>query len=692
MPRGPVLSEQTAIPILVTATRQDDVEAVSRTLRNGGQPARCEWIAEDSSLPDALARGEAELLVVFAARGLDDLPRKAGLRDKLCPDLSLLAVSPDVDEGSIARAMAAGAQDLVSLGQPERFQAVARREIRAGRTARELRRTQNSAEELQGQLKGLVQESTASMVYVAEGIIVDLNRAWLELFGYADAGDLVGEPVMDIFDTDSRAAIKGALVACAEGKWSGPRLRSRVLSSDGSSLPVDVDLEMAIYDGDPCVRMAMYTDSRLGGEAGAEDGDGRDPVTGVYRRERFVEMLEKRLAESPGAGVLVLAYVKPDEISDTRDHLDPIASDQLLLDFARLIKRSVKEHDIYGQFGGDLYMVLLARGTVRDTEAWAENLRRSVTQHVFEVGDKSMSMSCSIGLAVYDPQEDELEALIFKAQRAFSAARNAGGDRTVLGEQEGETQTREPAVSAEELKNALMRDQFRLVYQPVASLQGQSQPMLDVLIRMLGNDGNEIMPAEFLPAAEQHGMMKAIDRWVIASAIAFCAQQKPAPLLFIRISPESISDPTLPGWIQKQALARRAQPKNLVFQITELNAEEKLKESKSLVSQLKAFNCRIAIEHFGLGHRPLQMLEHVSADYIKVDGSLMEGLTTNTNARKKVGLYIEAAKAKNIETIAERVEDANTMAMLWQLGVEFIQGYYVQGPEVIVLEAEEPVE
>ena len=102
---------------------------------------------------------------------------------------------------------------------------------------------------------------------------------------------------------------------------------------------------------------------------------------------------------------------------------------------------------------------------------------------------------------------------------------------------------------------------------------------------------------------------------------------------------------------------------------------------------LRELGCKIALEHFGVSQQPLQMLEHVPLDYITIDGSLMEGITSDKVRQALVRKYITAAREKNIATVAERVEDANTMAVLWQLGVEHIQGFYVQGPEEIVLES-----
>ena len=232
-----------------------------------------------------------------------------------------------------------------------------------------------------------------------------------------------------------------------------------------------------------------------------------------------------------------------------------------------------------------------------------------------------------------------------------------------------------------------MQDNFRLVFQPVASLGSRSQQMFDVLLRMM--DGKrELMPSTFLPPARRNALMKPIDRWVIRNAVRFCSEHRPAGL-FIRLSTDSVLDDTLASWVGQQVAEIDVTPASLIFQITESDIEARLLDAKNLATSLKSLGCKVALEHFGVTQQPLRTLEHVPLDYLKIDGSLMEGITGDRDRQEQVAEYIEEAKRKRIATVAERVEDANTMAVLWQLGIEYIQGFYVQGPEEIILETDD---
>jgi EAL domain-containing protein (putative c-di-GMP-specific phosphodiesterase class I) len=201
---------------------------------------------------------------------------------------------------------------------------------------------------------------------------------------------------------------------------------------------------------------------------------------------------------------------------------------------------------------------------------------------------------------------------------------------------------------------------------------------------MLDDQGTEVLPTEFMAAAERNDLMKNIDRWVVGASMSFGAARKPS-CIFVRLSRDSVVDKSLISWLQTQLKAIRIEPQRICFQVTEEVATQHLTQTRDLVKALRTLHFRFALEHFGAGRDPHALLANIAADFIKIDGSLMQGLATHNELQQKVKALVEAAKKKKVETIAERVEDANTMAVLWQLGIEFIQGYFVNAPEEVVI-------
>src|SRR5579859_2583540 len=197
------------------------------------------------------------MLVAFTDEPGIDLSSIMKVKMQSAPEMPVLIVRENVDETAIADAMQMGAQDAVTLGNRSRLQSVATRELRTYRLERALSSTLSSAREYRDQLQKFLEGSADAITHVQEGIIVDANKAWLELFGYSGDDALTGTPLMDLFEQETHAALKGALVACLQGKWTDHGLRVQALLSDGSTLPLELALTKADYENEPATRISI---------------------------------------------------------------------------------------------------------------------------------------------------------------------------------------------------------------------------------------------------------------------------------------------------------------------------------------------------------------------------------------------------------------------------------------------------
>src|SRR5687768_5731557 len=194
-----LIEQQNAVPLIVLSTARDPVEQINSVLRRAGHPVHCTWIPSLRDLGDALAQLNPELLLCVDSGTLEDLAGAATVRDQLAASVPLILVADNFDESRIAVAMAQGARDVVSLSSPARLQAVMGRELRSFRLERALETTLKSARDARRQLETVLERSNDAIVQVQEGIIVDANPSWLELFGIVAADGLVGQPIMDLF-------------------------------------------------------------------------------------------------------------------------------------------------------------------------------------------------------------------------------------------------------------------------------------------------------------------------------------------------------------------------------------------------------------------------------------------------------------------------------------------------------------
>jgi len=682
------LNQEAGVPLIVIAKTPEKAESINRTLRNGGHPVHCTLISDLNDLAEALGQINPELILVLTEQTGLHIKAIADLRNTWAPGVPILEVRDSLDEDTIARAMREGANDSVSLSHGNRLIAVATRELRSFRLERVLNRTLSSASQDRQQLESFLEGSADAIAQLSEGIVVSANAAWLELFGYAEAEDLAGTPVMDLFDQQSHAAIKGALTACVKGKWSGHDLKAQGVLSDGSTLSLVLQLTQAEFDGEPSVRLCIP--ARKAAQQAPEQKLERlanlDVATGLYNRNHFIEHLKHRMAQPARGGVSALLYFTLDKFRDIIDSIGPMASEEILVGFSHLLRDSMVGDDLYGRFGGTMFVAFINRGTRQDLQAWASALVNTVRVHVFEADDKSVSATCSIGIAEVDNFSETLERLLGHADKANNLAREKGGDGFHVFEVDLSEQTQTVEFDRHwvfQIKSALTENRFHLAHQPIASLNDEVSDMYDVMLRMTDEKGVEVLPSYFIPAAERKGLIRPIDRWVLGAALQFCASRK-ATRVFARISSQSVTDSTLIDWLVQRIKAARLLPGALCVQVTEEVARKYLKQTVDLATSLADIGVYFALEHFGASKDSLRLLEHINASYAKIDGSLMQGLASNGENQATVNTLVAALKKRDIPSIAERVEDANTMAVLWQTGVQYMQGYYVQEPAVVL--------
>ena len=690
------MSEQGAVPMIVMTRSQDHVEAINSTLRKAGHPVHCTWLPDARDLGDALTQLNPEMLVAFIEELGIDLASLMKVKQQSAPGMPVLIMREHVDEASIAEAMRLGAQDVVTLANRSRLQSVATRELRAYRLERALSTTLSSAREYREQLQNFLEGSADAITHVQEGIIVDANRAWLELFGYSGDDALTGTPLMDLFEQETHPALKGALVACLQGKWSGHGLKVQALLSDGSTLALELLLTKADYENEPAIRIAISATHKKDHDLEVELADAvkNDASTRFLQQRYLIAAVRERCALSMKGGVRQFALIKPDRFIEIQNAIGVLASEDFMAQLAELLRAQLTSTDLCGRFGGNGLLILLERGTARDVETWAENIVKRVNEHVFASDDKTLAATVTVGLGLLPAANPDaggsivpdVGGAITDAVSAVRRGRELGGNQMYVVDK-SDTDTRVQAydkIWVKHIKSALMENRFRLVQQPIASLLGEDKGMFDVLVRMLDEQGSEVLPAEFIAAAERNDLMKNIDRWVIGASMSFAANRK-ASCIFVRVSKDTVLDKSLLPWLDAQLKSLRIEPKRLCIQVTEDLANQYVRPTKELAESLRKLGFRFALEHFGTGRDPLKLLADIDMNFIKIDGSLMQGLSTNQIQQQRVKGLVEAAKRRGMETVAERVEDANTMAVLWQLGVEFIQGYFVNAPEDVTM-------
>ena len=263
-----------SISIAVLTENQDDVALINGALRDAGHAAHCHWINKPRDLGNTLAAENVELLILNCDQYPDTVRQVIKQKDRFNPEVPVIALQEEADETSIQKAMKNGACDLVSIGLKDRLQSVVTRELRALRVERALNSTIHSSTEYKKQLKDYMQSSASAIALVEEGIITDTNDAWLSLFRAASNDEVIGLPLMDNFETESQAAIKGALIAAIAGKWAADEkliAKSPVTSEETNE--IHLEFRKYVFDNDPCVQVRISASGQR--QSGADQAGSR---------------------------------------------------------------------------------------------------------------------------------------------------------------------------------------------------------------------------------------------------------------------------------------------------------------------------------------------------------------------------------------------------------------------------------
>jgi EAL domain-containing protein (putative c-di-GMP-specific phosphodiesterase class I) len=235
---------------------------------------------------------------------------------------------------------------------------------------------------------------------------------------------------------------------------------------------------------------------------------------------------------------------------------------------------------------------------------------------------------------------------------------------------------------ADQIRRALAEDRFVLHWQPIVELASGVATQYELLLRMLGEDGSLIAPGEFIEVAERFGLIGEIDRWVVRRAIGLLAEL-PGVRLEVNISGGSVGDHSIPELVEREITALGVDPGRLVFEITETSAIADMEQARAFAERLTRLGCRFALDDFGAGFSSFHYLKYLPLDYLKIDGDFIRGLAHSPTDQLVVKAMVDIARGMGMKTIAEFVEDAETVAMLRRLGVDYSQGYHHGRPEPV---------
>ena len=446
---------------------------------------------------------------------------------------------------------------------------------------------------------------------------------------------------------------------------------SPLLSRDGEALGVVLVLH-DVTENRSMARQLSYQASH-------------DALTGLINRREFEARLQSALESTrSGNERHILCYLDMDQFKIVNDTCSHSAGDKLLKDVAAILQSGLRETDVLARIGGDEFGILLKNCLLEDVVGITENLLAMIRTINNDSGGLTFEVSASIGIAVLDSASESITAVMRRADLACYAAKDHGRNRIHIYQDGDQELTRRHGEMkwVSRLTEAIKAERLVLYCQDIVPVRPDSgkRHHFEVLVRMMDEAGELVMPGRFLPAAERYNLVLALDRWVIAHSFAWYATRRQDQVMSINLSGNTLTDDSILGFV-KEELARHAIPPNSVcFEITETAAIANLDHAIRFINELRQLGCLFALDDFGSGLSSFSYLRNLPVNYLKIDGSFVRGLDTDPVNAAMVNAIVQLGKVMNIETIAEFVENDAILQLLKEIGVDYAQGYGIARP------------
>ncbi|QEU04977.1 EAL domain-containing protein [Pseudomonas oryzihabitans] len=678
-------AEHSAIRLLLLEASQNEAERLVSLFRNAGRATRAQRLADPAGLDELLSQSWDLAILAPPSPELDSLSALRQLRRRV-PQLAVIQRVPPDDPAAVLDALRLGARDGIASDNDEHLLLASLRELGNLAERHERRRLEQALAEAEQRCQLLLANAVEAVAYVHDGLHIHVNSAYVELLGYPSAEDLEITPLMDLIAAADQPALREAFRQLRDDP-SPLELDCRCVRQDGSTLGVRLRLTPAIYLDEPCVQLHLR-EERAAPAAEALEEQLRevrfqDTLTGLLNRSRMLELLEDALERARLGAPASFAYLSIDRYPTLLAELGIGAMDELLVALAERLREHFGTLVTLSRFADDAFTALLPQAADASLDSAFERLLGRQERQPLTLAGRTLAISYSIGVVSLDNHTKSAGDLVDRAHRSARQVAQRGGNackRYDPQEELAAAANRGNLVAM--VKQALQQNGFRLLFQPVIGLRGSSHEYYEALLRLVNPQGEEVSPTEFARTARDSGLSGQIDRWVIQQAVRQLGEHRArghGTRIFVHLSGATLGDLELLPWLRETLQGHQLDAEAVIFQLSEEDLLAQPEQALAMAQRLRRQGHPVTLSGFAAGDPPLAALRLLVPDYVKLSGKLIKDLGQPEHQERLKAMVAELS-AQNVQTIAPFVESASVLAQLWQVGVHFIQGYYLQEP------------
>ncbi len=523
----------------------------------------------------------------------------------------------------------------------------------------------------------------------SQGKLLDCNPAFAALMG-ADSVAHLKSSTINVLETIPYAAEnRYELLDKLEEKGYLFGYEAECKNIAGHIFWASIHARIAYSEGDTNIiegSIVDITDKKLS-EQKLEYLAKHDSLTGLINRSEFENRLQDALSNFQTQHIShCLLFLDLDQFKIVNDTSGHRAGDELLKCLSQVLKENARTRDSIARLGGDEFAILLERCPLDKAEQVANILRRKIADYRFNWEGKTFTVGASIGIVPITHDHPSIEEIFSLADTACYGAKDAGRNCIMVHSPKSnevmqrQTEMRQVAF----LKEAIKQDQLVLYKQFITSAgQPQIGERYEILVRMLKDD-EVVPPGAFLAAAERYNAIVEVDKWVVENYFKWLSEnpeeRKKLVQVNINLSGQTLGDLEFPAFMEEMFERYQVPTEKICLEITESTAVRSLSKTNAFISRLKLRGVKFALDDFGSGFSSYSYLKNLKVDAVKIDGSFIRNITRDAIDRSMVESIANVAQVIGIKTVAEFVENHETLELLKEMGVDFTQGYHIHKP------------
>lgn len=679
-------SGRTVLRTLVVEDSEPDAQLLIRQLALNGYEPQATRVETPEEMSRLLDEQPWDLIIAdyslpkFSAIGALALLHKKGL------DIPFLILSGTIGEETAVEAMKAGAHDYIMKGSSARLIPAIERELREAGERATRRKAERALRENERRFRSLIEHSSDIITVVdREGIIRYQSPSVERLLDYKPE-ELAGSPLQQHVHPEDLHGLLAEMSRPSEDGVHSVEFRFRERGGGWRSLEATVNRLLDDPDVAGIVLNCRDITARKRDEATIRHLAYFDALTGLPNRTLFNDRLAQALAHSrrKDARGLAIMFLDLDRFKTINDTLGHGAGDEMLRSAAQRLSQALREEDTVARLGGDEFLFLLPGvDDIEDAARVAQKIL-DLFSSPFRLLDHELHVTGSIGVTMFPLDGADAETLIRNADTALYRAKEQGRNRYQLYAPAMNAIALKRLVLENDLRHAVERNELELHYQPLVLLDSGTPVGVEALLRWRHPEAGPVSPADFVPMAEETGVIVPLTRWVLNTA---CSQMKAwqrsgidLQTVSVNISARRFNDCSLPAMVDQALRATGLEGRYLCIELTESVMMENVEATINTLEQLKKLGTRISIDDFGTGYSSLSYLQRLPIDTLKIDKSFVRHIPTASDASAIAILIIAMAHNLKLSVVAEGVETQEQMSFLRSERCDLMQGFLVSRP------------